>query len=159
MKYMGTLIAVSDMERSKEFYCGLLGMEVTADFGANVTLNDNVFLQTVETWREFIDDNVRFQGNDKELYFEEDDMDAFWEKLKRQENIVYVHLLKEHAWGQRVVRFYDPDHHIIEVGENMAVVMKRFMKSGLSVEATAQRMDVPVSYVETCLKEEEDSGF
>lgn len=159
MKYMGTLIAVTDMERSKAFYCDLLGMEVTADFGANVTLNDAVFLQTVETWREFTCKEVRFQGNDSELYFEEDDMDAFLEKLRKQRDLFYVHPLKEHAWGQRVVRFYDPDRHIIEVGENLAVVMKRFMKSGLSVEATAQRMDVPISYVETCLKEAEDNGF
>lgn len=159
MKYMGTLIAVTDMERSKAFYCDLLDMEVTADFGANVTLNDAVFLQTVETWREFTSKEVRFQGNDGELYFEADDMDAFLEKLKKQGDIIYVHPLKEHAWGQRVVRFYDPDQHIIEVGENLTVVMKRFMKSGLSVEATARRMDVPVSYVETCLKEAEENGF
>ena len=31
-----TLIAVSDMDRSKQFYHDLLGLEVAADFGANV---------------------------------------------------------------------------------------------------------------------------
>lgn len=159
MKYMGTLIAVTDMERSKSFYCDLLGMEVTCDFGANVALNDRVFLQTADTWKEFIGKETRFQGNDGELYFEEDDMDAFLEKLKKQKDLFYVHPVKEHSWGQRVVRFYDPDHHIIEVGETLAEVMRRFIKGGLSVEATAMRMDVPVSYVETCLKEAEENGL
>lgn len=59
----------------------------------------------------------------------------------------YVHPVKEHAWGQRVVRFYDPDRHMIEVGEDMKVVCKRFLDSGMTVEQTAERMDVPVDAV------------
>jgi len=53
----------------------------------------------------------------------------------------------EHSWGQRVVRFYDLDKHIIEVGENIIMVVKRFINAGLSIEETATRMDVPVVYV------------
>lgn len=58
----------------------------------------------------------------------------------------------EHSWGQRVVRFYDPDKHIIEVGENIVMVVKGFLNSGLSIEETAIRMDVSVDYIESCLK-------
>ena len=50
MKYTGTLIAVKDMEKSKRFYHDVLGMEVAADFGANVTLTGGLVLQTLETW-------------------------------------------------------------------------------------------------------------
>ena len=50
MKYTGTLIAVTDMEKSKAFYRDVLGLAVTADFGANVTLEGGVVLQTMETW-------------------------------------------------------------------------------------------------------------
>ena len=50
MKYTGTLIAVSDMERRKQFYQEVLGLKVIADFGANVTLEGGLFLQTLETW-------------------------------------------------------------------------------------------------------------
>ena len=53
----------------------------------------------------------------------------------------------EHSWGQRVVRFYDPDKHIIEVGENMKVVCKRFLDSGMTPEQVANRMDVPMKFV------------
>ena len=62
-------------------------------------------------------------------------------------DVEYVHPVKEHAWGQRVVRFYDPDRHMIEVGEDMKVVCKRFLDSGMTVEQTAERMDVPVDAV------------
>ena len=54
MKYTGTLIAVKDMEKSKQFYHDVLGMEVAADFGANVTLTGGLVLQTLETWQSFI---------------------------------------------------------------------------------------------------------
>ena len=64
----------------------------------------------------------------------------------------YVHPAKEHGWGQRAVRFYDCDGHIVEVGENMKVVCQRFLDGGLSIEETAKRMDVPVRFVLSCLK-------
>ena len=54
MKYTGTLIAVKDMEKSKQFYHDVLGMEVAADFGANVTLTGGLVLQTLETWHSSI---------------------------------------------------------------------------------------------------------
>ena len=38
MRYTSTLIAVSDIEKSKQFYHDVLGLDVIADFGANVTL-------------------------------------------------------------------------------------------------------------------------
>ncbi len=44
MKYTCSLIAVSDMEKSKQFYHDVLGMNVVADFGANVTAADFVFV-------------------------------------------------------------------------------------------------------------------
>ena len=54
MKYLGTLIAVGDMEKSKRFYHDVFGLNVVADFGANVTLEGGIFLQTLETWKDFI---------------------------------------------------------------------------------------------------------
>lgn len=64
----------------------------------------------------------------------------------------YVHPVREHAWGQRVVRLYDPDRHIIEVGESLKAVCRRFLDSGLTPEQTAARMDVPLKFVRGCLR-------
>ena len=153
-KFTSTLIAVSDMEKSKQFYRDVLGMNVVADFGANITLDGGLVLQTLDTWTSFIrTDNVVLPNNAGELYFEEEDLDAFCEHLKRFD-ICYVHPLFEHRWGQRVVRFYDPDKNIIEVGEKLDAVILRFMKQGLSAEETAARMDIPVDYVIACLNRE-----
>jgi len=74
------------------------------------------------------------------------------EKLNRSKGIDYLHPIFEHSWGQRVVRFYDLDKHIIEVGENIVTVVKRFINSGLSIQETAVRMDVQIDYVKSCLE-------
>ncbi|MDQ7094656.1 VOC family protein [Desulfosporosinus sp. PR] len=152
MKYTCTLLAVKDMEKAKEFYHNVLGLEVISDFGANVTLTGGIALQTAATWQDFIrkDKEIVFQNNAWELYFEEDDIAAFVSKLSRMKTIEYVHPLFEHAWGQRVIRFYDLDKHIIEVGESLNMVVKRFIDMGLSVAETALRMDVPLDYVKSC---------
>lgn len=155
MKYKNTLIVVQDMQRSVDFYKKVLGLHVILDFGSNVTLTGGTCLQTQESWGEFINKNtseIRFHGNNMELYFEEDNFDAFLQKLEGLEEIHYVHPVREHSWGQRVVRFYDPDYHIIEVGENIKMVCRRFLDSGMTEEETAKRMDVPMKFVRACKK-------
>ena len=151
MKYTSTLIAVKDMDISKQFYHNVLGLNVVANFGANVTLDGGIVLQTLDTWKSFIRMyNVTLPNNAGEFYFEEDDMDAFCNHLKSFD-ICYVHELYEHRWGQRVIRFYDPDKHIIEVGEKLDAVVLRFIEQGLSPEQTAVRMDIPLDFVLSCL--------
>lgn len=64
----------------------------------------------------------------------------------------YVHPIKDHSWGQRVVRIYDPDKHIIEIGENIKVVCRRFLDGGIAPEQVAERMDVPIKLINTCMR-------
>lgn len=152
MKFKNPLIVVKSMEASVQFYHDVLGLRKILDFGANVTLTGGVCLQTLESWKSFIGKHdFSFANNVSELYFEEDNFDIFADKLKSMD-INYVHPVLEHSWGQRVVRFYDPDGHIIEVGENIKSVCKRFLDSGMSIEQVAVRMDVPVKFVKGCIK-------
>ena len=48
------------------------------------------------------------------------------------------------SWGQRVIRFYDLDGHIVEVGEDMKMVLKRFLASGMTMEEISVKMDASV---------------
>lgn len=155
MKFGNPLLVVTDLERSKAFYRETLGLEVIRDFGANVTLTGGVCLQTRESWMEFLSvpaEAILFGGQDAELYFEEDDFDAFAERLKRVEAIQFVHPVIEHRWGQRVIRLYDPDQHVIEVGETMDRVVKHFLDGGRTVTEVAERMDVPEEYIQACIQ-------
>lgn len=76
--------------------------------------------------------------------------EEFVEKLKSYE-ILYVHDVIEYPWGQRVIRFYDPDMHMIEVGESMETVVKRFIDQGMSIEETAKRTQYPIEFVKSCI--------
>lgn len=152
MKLKNPLLVVTDIDKSVEFYKNVLGLHKIMDFGANVTLTGGLCLQSKESFKEFIDNqNITFGSNSFEVYFEEDDFDSFAQKLETLD-IKYVHGIKEHSWGQRVVRFYDPDMHIIEVGENMKTVCKRFLDSGTTPEQVAKRMDVPLKFVNGCMR-------
>ncbi|MGN0690321.1 MAG: VOC family protein [Oscillospiraceae bacterium] len=150
MKLKNPMLVVKDIDKSVEFYKKVLGLRVVVDFGANKTLTGGLCLQTLDTYKDFIGtDEISFGGNNFEVYFEEDDFDKFEEKLKDC-NVEYVHPVKEHSWGQRAVRLYDPDKHIIEVGENLQSVCKRFLNSGMTAEEVAKRMDVPIKFVDSC---------
>lgn len=156
MKYTCTLLTVRDITSSRDFYSSLLGLTVTADYGANIVLSDCIALQTLDTWQEFIQkegSDITLPNHALELYFEETDMEGFLQKLHARSEIRLVHPLKEHIWGQRVIRFYDPDGHIIEVGEDMAMVAQRFLAQGMSAEAIALRMQVSLPAINFWLSE------
>ncbi len=151
MKLNGVLITVKDMEKSRQFYHDVLGLNVAADPGGTLTLEGGIFLRALETREPVImTDRIRQADPAGELYFEEEDMEGFRERLASFA-IRYVHPLFERRGGQRAVRFYDPDGHIIEVIEKPDAVILRLAESGLSMAETAARMDVPIRMVFSCL--------
>ena len=95
--------------------------------------------------------DIHFSSNSTEIYFEEEDFDKFLEKLEHHD-IEYVHQVKEQGWGQRVVRIYDPDRHIIEIGEPIKTVCKRFSEKGMDIEEITKRMGIPEKAVRAFLK-------
>ena len=117
MRLKNFLIVVKDIEKSKQFYHDLFGFEVLVDFDGNMILTDGLVLQEEKYWKEFLKRDVIPENNSSELYFEENDIEAFVEKLERlYPDTKYVNRLMTHSWGQTVVRFYDPDGNLIEVG-------------------------------------------
>lgn len=154
MKLKNTVLIVNDMNRSKKFYHHVLGMKVLYDFHGYATLSSGLILQSYETWKDMIhknEDDIVFQNYASELVFETEDIDEFMIKLDTY-NVPLIHPLKEHAWGQRIVRFYDPDGHVIMVGESLKKVFKRFLSQGLSHEEIAKRMNIPVDCIKSMMK-------
>lgn len=118
MRFKNTLIVVTDIGLSKAFYHDLLGFQITADFGGNVMMTQGLVLQQQDVWEQALKREIVFGGHAAELYFEEAFFDAFLEKLgDGRWNIEYLSPVTTNSWGRRVVRFYDPDHHVIEVAE------------------------------------------
>ena len=105
-------------------------------------------LQERETWERFTGKKAVYGGCDAELFFEENDMDGFLARLQKQEPPVsYVNESMEHDWGQRVVRLYDPDRHVIEVGESMNFVARRFLNIGDDRRHTAEKTQLPLAQI------------
>ena len=51
------------------------------------------------------------------------------------------------------MRLYDPDGHIIEIGENILAMVRRFLESGMTASEIAVRMDVQNKYVVEWIKD------
>lgn len=120
MRLKNVLIVVKNIEQSKKFYKELFGLEVILDNDGNVILTEGLVLQDKAIWEQFLEKGIVPENNASELYFEESDIEAFIEKLDNYSMpIKYVNRLMEHSWGQKVVRFYDLDGNLIEVGTPM----------------------------------------
>ena len=142
MKHVCTLISVADINASRKFYEDLFGLEVFQDYGRNIAFTCGLALQQDFDWLvDLPKEKVLKKSNNAEIVFEEQDFDGFLNKLKEYPDIEYLGEVIEHSWGQRVIRFYDLDGHIIEVGEDMKMVIKRFLDSGMTMEEVSVKMD------------------
>ena len=120
MKLKNILIVVKDIEKSKQFYHDLFGLDIVLDNDGNIILTEGLVLQDERTWKRFIEKDIIQKSNSCELYFEERDIEAFAAKLESlYPSIEYVNRLMTHSWGQQVIRFYDLDGNLIEVGTPM----------------------------------------
>ena len=120
MRLRNILIVVNDIEKSKQFYHDLFGLDVLLDQGGNVIMSEGLVLQDASLWKQFLNRDIIPRNNSCELYFEESNIEAFLEKLKElYPSIQYVNEIMTHSWGQKVVRFYDLDGNLIEVGTPM----------------------------------------
>ena len=153
MKYQCALLAVKDVHRSLAFYQRWFGLEVEVDLGWNIGLKGGLALQ--EHFAELLElpeDSVVEKSHNMELYFDCEDLDAVSEAMAKDSTIEWVHPVREYPWKQRVFRIYDPDHHILEVGESMPHVFHRLALQGHSVNEIAELTQHPVAYVQLALE-------
>ena len=147
MKYVCPLITVSDMKLARDFYETLLGQKVKYDFGESVTFHGDFAIHLQTHYKNLIENReIKSGGNNFELYFESDTIELIVENLKKSK-IVFVHELREQPWRQKVVRFYDLDKNIIEVGETLEHLSFRLRKEGLSVEQISEITDMSIDFV------------
>lgn len=145
MKHVCILISVADINAARKFYEDLFGLEVFQDYGRNVAFTCGLALQQDFDWLvDLPKEKILKKSNNAEIVFEEQDFDGFLNKLKEYPDIEYLGEVIEHSWGQRVLRFYDLDGHIIEVGEDMKMVIKRFLASGMTMEEVSVKMDTSI---------------
>jgi catechol 2,3-dioxygenase-like lactoylglutathione lyase family enzyme len=150
IKFESAVVLVRDVAASRQFYEGVLEQKVFMDFGPNVSFAGGTFaIWQVDHAHEimFGKSSGEVGQGEMEVYFESDDVSGMVKRFEKA-GVKFVHPMREQPWGQRVVRVYDPDGHIVEVGEPIPVFVMRFLGQGMSVEQVAERTSVPVEVVQ-----------
>ncbi|MFN8255612.1 MAG: VOC family protein [Bacteroidales bacterium] len=153
---LSTALFVKNIKVSRAFYTKILDQEISLDFGKNI-----IFKSGFSIW-EISRSHIITQtlGYDKitdkssvrnEIYFETENIEMVYEKLK-SEPIEFLHHLHEEDWGQRTVRFFDPDRHLIEIGESLKEFVMRFYKHGFTPNQISEKTHVPVEHVELIVR-------
>jgi catechol 2,3-dioxygenase-like lactoylglutathione lyase family enzyme len=150
-----TALFVKNINVSKKFWCELLKMPVKLDFGKNVILENGITLWEISK-SHIIPQNLGFENiasqdsNRFEIYFETEDLTEDFNTLKNG-NVIFLHEIHEEPWGQKTIRFFDPDNHLIEIGESMVQFISRLYNQGMSPEEVSGKTSVPVAEVRRLL--------
>lgn len=151
-----TAIFVKDIEISKNFYCNLLGLPIDLDFGKNVIFKSGFAIWEIQNNHIIpltlgLGKITNASSNRFELYFETENLPDIFKVLKNG-NVRFIHEIHEEPWGQQTIRFFDPDNHLIEIGESMRQFVCRFYDQGLTIEQVYKRTSVPVDEIKRLIK-------
>ncbi len=153
MKYICTLIVVEDVQKSRFLYEKILGQTVKMDFGENITFHGDFAIHQKSHFKSLINNSpISLKSNNFELYFEDDNLEPMVNKLK-DNGFEFIHDIREQPWKQKVVRFYDYDKNIIEIGERMEHVAYRLSKQNYSIEEISKITYLPDHVVQESIKE------
>ena len=153
LKYQGVLITVEDIAAARRFYEDCLQQKVGIDFGVNVSVEGGLAIHLKSHFQELLGGEpfaAVKKAHDGELYFETDELTQVEQRVK-EAGVEFIHPVREQPWAQRVMRFYDPDGHVVEVGETMESTVRRLFQEGNSVEAICRRTGMPKPFVEGAL--------
>lgn len=147
ISYHSAVLFVQDIAAAKAFYLNVLDQQIEADFGRCVILGCGLSLWQVPAGHAVSPAEKQDGSSRFEICFEtEGCMKAVLKRLKAS-GVSFLHEIKEESWGQQTVRFYDPDGHLVELGENLQTFVRRLYQESGSAEAVAKRTSVPLEMV------------
>jgi hypothetical protein len=156
MKYICPLIVVGNIAKSKEFYGKLLHRKIKIDFGENVVFEGDFAIHLKEHYATLLNGRIITSGgNNFELYFEHNDLEKIQSELKAA-NVEFVHEIQPQPWQQKVLRIYDPDKNIIEIGESLIHVCKRLNNEGKPIEKIKDMTLLSIDFISEALNSEEE---
>ena len=154
--FHSTVLITARFEEMKRFYTGLLGQAVRLDFGNCITLACALTLWELREGYALSEalgsQGVRAGNGSLEICFETENFEAEVARVKA-EGVSLVHDVAEETWGQRTLRFYDPDDNIVELGESIPCFCRRLHAEGLSAAAIARKTGVSSEAVELYLNQ------
>ena len=119
VQFRNPILLVRDIEASKVFYHDLLGIGIKEDFDTFVLLEGNLGLHRADVFYEYLKKpySGEAMGRDiLDLYFTADHLPQLQQRLIDAGFEVFFPLQLT-AWGETLFRVYDPDRHIVEIGD------------------------------------------
>lgn len=155
LRYHSAAAFVQDIEVSKKFYTEVLGLDVELDFGKNVILEGGITLWEIQHNHIIPEilgiDSISDRSVSRfEFYFETENIETVCERVKAS-GTVLLHSLHEEPWGQKTARFFDPDRHLIEIGESTETFVKRLHRNNMTPEQVSQKTSIPLEKVQEIL--------
>ncbi len=148
LSYYSAVIFVKDILSAKKFYTEILDCKIEHDFGKNVNFSGGLSIWEIDKNHIIPSrlDEIPDYGNRFELYFETENISSVFARLKK-EGIRFLHEINEESWGQFTIRFFDPDGHLIEIGESMTTFINRWYNSGMTMEQVSFKTGVPIKTI------------
>jgi uncharacterized glyoxalase superfamily protein PhnB len=120
--FYATIIFVTDLIKSRNFYRDIIGLNIQKEYDTIVYFENRFTMHAAENLLSNIFDEKKeqlhnFQGqNNLLIYFETDRLEKVFDEIVKS-GCEIIHPIRKQAWGQKNFRFFDPDRHIIEIGE------------------------------------------
>lgn len=143
MRFKGPAAYIADLDRSRAFYEGLLGLNVLRVMSRGETPIAVAYTEGLSIWLAsdayasfFGDASLAPQNLGKgnwENTFEADAYEEIYNRL-RASGAEFLYEPRTLPWGQRGFRVYDPDGHILDISETMVACVRRQAAEGKTLE-------------------------
>ncbi len=155
IKRKATIVYCKDITVSKDFYTKILGFAVEMDLTSVIFFKEGIAIWQVKEGhllKEKLGSNFNSgEGKKFELYFEVHNWQEFVDGLKNY-SIEFLHETHQEPWGQRTIRFYDPDKNIVEIAETLEDFISRMHNEGMSAKEIAKKNEISIEEVENILR-------
>jgi len=152
MKYESTALFVSNIEKSKQFYRDIIGLDIMMDNVIHVA-----FISGLNIWDSasaynviFNKENEASHGHKMELCFASENIQKDYEKISQTETEI-INPLFEQPWSQLAFRVYDPDGNIVEIAESIQDTFRRLLDDGLTMAQVSERTHTSESDIKKML--------
>ena len=154
--FHSTVLITEQLDDMKLFYTGVMRQKVSFDFGNCIGFSCGLSLWRLKDGYPIVKALGRRphdgRNDNVEICFETDDYDTEAAHIKAS-GAELLHDTACEPWGQLTLRFFDPDHNIVELGESMPCFCHRLYRSGLDVTAVSEKTGIPFDVVSTYLNE------
>ena len=134
------------------FYEEILHQKIVYNFGESILFEGGFAIHLKSHFKNLIcNKEIKLGNNNFELYFEFNDIETIFCELKKQQ-ITFLHEICEQPWRQKVIRIYDLDKNIIEIGESIEFLCKRMYEEGILMEEIARITNMTEEYVRNLLE-------